>query len=354
MNSRLCFIPTLLLATIFSSAVIAQEKPEAPAPSPAPPASTSDRDRARALFPVIKASLAADDDKWEKPFEEFLTLNTEVQGVLAGWLLTRHRDQMRLVRIEEGGLKTGGGLSTEDKAQQKKDRAAMEETRTQAEPAMKETLKTSGWTTLERLIKLAKKGGGTASPEAIAKLEVPLRQAELAGTLLNRMADARGKDHPADLDDIRKIEKAISEQKEAVTSAGPIVKVLAENAAMSKIPAEIRAGVLELNIWRIAQGYPPLVIDPKLCEASVDHAKDMEKLGFFAHESPVEGKKQPWDRAKNFGTKASGENIAINDSVAKANKAWFYSPGHHVNMFRPKFTVIGLGASGRHYVQMFR
>ena len=110
----------------------------------------------------------------------------------------------------------------------------------------------------------------------------------------------------------------------------------------------------EVNHWRIALGMDPLLIDPKLCDASRDHCKDMEKLKFFAHQSPVKGKRDPWDRAKNFGTTARGENIAINDSTSASNQAWFFSPGHHKNMFKPDYSVIGLGIKGRHYCQLFR
>ena len=100
-------------------------------------------------------------------------------------------------------------------------------------------------------------------------------------------------------------------------------------------------------------GLNALVLDPKLCAAARDHSKDMAEKGFFAHESPVPGKKTPWDRAKNFGTTASGENIFMgsNDPHA-AITGWFYSPGHHKNMFRPNLVRMGLGCTGKHWTQM--
>lgn len=126
---------------------------------------------------------------------------------------------------------------------------------------------------------------------------------------------------------------------------------IARNAG---IPADERQGIRELNEWRLILGLNALIIDPKLSEASRGHSEDMNKHRFFAHESPLPGKKTPWNRAANAGTKASGENIYMGStSPASANKGWFYSPGHHKNMFKASHTRIGLGRYQRHWTQMF-
>jgi uncharacterized protein YkwD len=36
-----------------------------------------------------------------------------------------------------------------------------------------------------------------------------------------------------------------------------------------------------------------------------------------------------------------------------ANMGWFYSPGHHKNMFNAGQVRIGLGCTGSHWTQMF-
>jgi uncharacterized protein YkwD len=101
-------------------------------------------------------------------------------------------------------------------------------------------------------------------------------------------------------------------------------------------------------------GLGALELDPQLCEAARDHSKDMAEQNFFAHESPVPGKKTPWDRAAKAGTTASGENIFAGSVDAHAaNLGWFYSPGHHKNMFSPGQRRIGLGRHGSHWTQMF-
>ncbi|MDC0270126.1 CAP domain-containing protein, partial [bacterium] len=109
-----------------------------------------------------------------------------------------------------------------------------------------------------------------------------------------------------------------------------------------------------VNEWRLLLGLNALDLDPKLCEASRGHSEDMNKHKFFAHESPIDGKETPWKRAAEAGTKATGENIYMGSQVpASANKGWFFSPGHHKNMFKNSHIRIGLGQYNRYWTQMF-
>ncbi len=131
-------------------------------------------------------------------------------------------------------------------------------------------------------------------------------------------------------------------------------QVLAVNArlAVQLDPEEART-VLALNLTRNLLGLPALVIDLKLAAAARDHSKDMEEKKFFAHESPVPGKKTPWDRAARFGTSASGENIFMGSPDGKvANQAWFHSPGHFKNMLGDHQRV-GVGRSGVYFTEEF-
>lgn len=131
--------------------------------------------------------------------------------------------------------------------------------------------------------------------------------------------------------------------------------VLLENRTLAaELPEpEEAAGVLDLNRLRLLLGLGALRIDVKLCGAARDHSNDMRTLGFFAHESPVEGKKTPWDRAARFGTSCGAENIAAGQTTgAGANEAWWYSPGHHKNMLGGHGRI-GLGRSELFWTQMF-
>ena len=128
-------------------------------------------------------------------------------------------------------------------------------------------------------------------------------------------------------------------------------KIMANNE-LADIPMDIKIGIRDLNVMRLIFGKNALATDKKLCDCSTDHSKDMDEKNFFAHESIVPGKKSPWDRARNFGTTAGGENIAkgMNSSL-KANRGWYLSPGHFKNMFSNKNRV-GLGSHGKLWTQM--
>ena len=131
-------------------------------------------------------------------------------------------------------------------------------------------------------------------------------------------------------------------------------KVLIANRALTgQLDAEEALGVLDLNCLRLLLGLNALSIDVKLCDAARDHSNDMRTLGFFAHESPVPGKKTPFDRAAKFGTSASSENIAAGQATSTAaNRGWWYSPGHHKNMLG-SHSRMGLGRSEAFWTQLF-
>ncbi|MBM4018887.1 MAG: CAP domain-containing protein [Planctomycetes bacterium] len=111
-------------------------------------------------------------------------------------------------------------------------------------------------------------------------------------------------------------------------------KTLADNLPLEpKIQPEEARGLRFLNQVRLLAGLQPCQLDTRLCEAARDHSKDMVEKNFFAHESPVAGKRLPWDRAKNFGTSAAAENIANGqESGADTIMQWWHSPGHLKNM----------------------
>ena len=150
----------------------------------------------------------------------------------------------------------------------------------------------------------------------------------------------------------------VGEESMAAGLAAPMdprtLQVLAANHRLAARldPEEVRA-VLALNLTRNLLGLTALAIDLRLCAAARDHSNDMQTHNFFAHESPVPGKKTPWDRAKLFGTSASGENIAMGYRDGQAvNMGWFRSPGHHTNMLGDH-TRVGMGLAGSHFTELF-
>ena len=127
----------------------------------------------------------------------------------------------------------------------------------------------------------------------------------------------------------------------------------ANDALRGATPAEEFAGTLELNRRRYLLGLRLLRIDPRLSDAARDHSRDMATRGFFSHTSPIRGKERFGQRAANFGTSASAENIAAGQQTgAGAIRAWWHSPGHHRNMLGPHGRT-GLGQHGTMWTQMF-
>ena len=154
--------------------------------------------------------------------------------------------------------------------------------------------------------------------------------------------------------------KEISEYEKLTASLalGPSLghlQILNLNSKINKtVPPEEAAAVRDMNQYRILIGLRPCLLDPLLCLASREHSHDMGKKNFFAHDSPIPGKKTPWQRAKLAGTTANSENIFKgNKEGPAANRAWWYSPGHHINMLSPNAKRVGMGIHGKHWTQMF-
>jgi len=134
---------------------------------------------------------------------------------------------------------------------------------------------------------------------------------------------------------------------------GALATTVGEELEPGQLGPEEKRGVLALNLRRILIGLPAQRIDIKLVAACRGHSKDMKELGFFAHESPVKGKKTPWDRAAAAGTSAGSENIARGAQTGPdAILQWWYSPGHHRNMMGGGSRT-ALGRYDDHWTQCF-
>ena len=164
-----------------------------------------------------------------------------------------------------------------------------------------------------------------------------------------RTAPANPKDHQIKLNsslEILAFEAEIMPARDKVT-------LKANSALFEQLKPEEAKGVRNLNLLRIRTGIGALRVDVKLCTASRGHSQDMVEQGFFAHESPVDGKQTPSDRAGLAGTSGGAENIAAGmDSGIGAIQAWWYSPGHHRNMMGNHGRT-GLGRFENHWTQMF-
>ena len=218
----------------------------------------------------------------------------------------------------------------------------------------KETLAQRGLPALEQLRVACAKREAALRPWR-AKQAAAHEQAERLVRLVEACHDAAGADPglasagPFDAGPIRDVASRLAPED------GTAAAVLAGNTKLANTLApEVAAGTKAVDSVRMLCGLDPLVIDPKLCVAATGHAVDMEAHNFFAHESPLPGKKDPWDRARLAGTTATAENIYMGSaSGADAVKAWFLSPGHHKNLLGDGHRRQGLGCSGTHWTQLF-
>lgn len=123
-----------------------------------------------------------------------------------------------------------------------------------------------------------------------------------------------------------------SNSTSTTTSSQPTVSTSEEAQALSL-----------LNQDRAANGLGALKANAQLTKLAENYAQDMIKRGYFSHYNP-EGL-SPFQRMSNAGIayKTAGENLAINTSVAAAEKAFMNSSGHRANILNSTYTDVGIG-----------
>lgn len=128
--------------------------------------------------------------------------------------------------------------------------------------------------------------------------------------------------------------------------------------------AAIYAAVLEqmASEERVANGLPPLSVNPLLEKAAAYKADDMIAKGYFAHFSPDGTSPWHWISKAGYEFKSAGENLAIDFIDSKdVNAAWLNSALHRQNILSEKYTEVGVAVAQGMYqgrnttfvVQMF-
>jgi len=153
-------------------------------------------------------------------------------------------------------------------------------------------------------------------------------------------------------------------QAPAATKAPPPAQTQppAETPTTPAVPSGITAEeqtLLELcNKARADAGAGPLAFDMELVKCARAKARDMVENNYFSHQSPTYG--SPFDMMRQFGIsfKTAGENIAGNQTVEGAFKAWMNSEGHRKNILNANFNYAGFGIEpsktyGKMLVQQF-
>lgn len=224
------------------------------------------------------------------------------------------------------------------------------------EGPMKNALQQRSWPALQELRELllptAERILEKATPALKAQREQVLRLATFRDGILKAAVAIEA---PETVAKIREQEVATAGEHSDLDRDG--IRIMEKNrevARDSELPEAERLGIEDANLMRLLVGLPALQLDPRLCLAARGHSQDMQTMGFFSHTSPVPGKETPSARASQAGTSGGGENIFAGSNDPKAaNKGWFFSPGHHKNMFNAGYGRIGLGNYGSHWTQMF-
>lgn len=153
-------------------------------------------------------------------------------------------------------------------------------------------------------------------------------------------------------------EVAIKTNTKAVTaSATKVVNTVTVDANKVKDISPDEQALLDIiNNERKKQGLAALEFDANLVNIARLKAKDMKDNNYFSHTSKFYG--SPFDMMKKYDIKfsAAGENIAGNQTIEKAVKAWSNESGN--NLYNKKFTHTGIGivdspTYGKIIVQMF-
>lgn len=127
-----------------------------------------------------------------------------------------------------------------------------------------------------------------------------------------------------------------------------VPKATAKPSPVSSVPptgitAEEQKLLELVNDARSKAGVGPLQFDMPLVKVARLKAQDMVDKNYFSHNSPTYG--SPFDMMRQFNIdfKYAGENIAGNQTVEGAFKAWMNSPGHKANILNANFNYNGIG-----------
>ncbi|QNU67551.1 SH3 domain-containing protein [Ruminiclostridium herbifermentans] len=158
---------------------------------------------------------------------------------------------------------------------------------------------------------------------------------------------------------VKEVKETTSKTNTKTASATPakaVNTVTADAAKVKDISADEQALLDLINNERKKQGLAALEFDADLVNIARLKAKDMKDNNYFSHTSKFYG--SPFDMMKKYNIKfsAAGENIAGNQTIEKAVKAWTNESGN--NLYNKKFTHTGIGivdspTYGKIFVQMF-
>jgi len=120
-----------------------------------------------------------------------------------------------------------------------------------------------------------------------------------------------------------------------------------------KLTASEQKLIQLINQERTKTGLKPLIIDYQLCRAARKKTEDMNTNHYFSHTSPTYGSPFKMMRDFSISYKTAAENLGKTYGVESAHAGFMNSEGHRNNILNPGYTHVGVGISGKYYVEMF-
>jgi uncharacterized protein YkwD len=98
-----------------------------------------------------------------------------------------------------------------------------------------------------------------------------------------------------------------------------------------------------MNVSRAQNGLEPLHFDSRLIAAAQDRIRDMEDLGYWAHESPDGRSPFVWLKSRGYEFQFAGENLATGfETTEVLVEGWMESPGHRANILSGDYSDCGI------------
>lgn len=108
-------------------------------------------------------------------------------------------------------------------------------------------------------------------------------------------------------------------------------------------PLDINIALADFNTYRASHNLSPVVLNTKLNQASLIHARDLAKHGIIAHEGTDGSHHGDRVQRQGYVFTLAAENVATGQkSWDSAFKAWQDSPGHNKNLLLEDVTDFGI------------
>ncbi len=147
-------------------------------------------------------------------------------------------------------------------------------------------------------------------------------------------------------------EYAIVQRRSLADSPGPRRNPAQQEAAVAQCEA--------LTMWlvndtRRQHGRQLLLPAPRLSQVARQHSLEMRDLGYFSHQSPVDGRENSMKRfesvfgfrplrlGENCGRRWGTDNFLTAEKITQTHERFLNKPGHRQNILEPQCDHIGVG-----------